>query len=108
MIYNPAKDILYVQILPPRPARMAEYEFDFYIRYDWDDPSKIVGFEWLDFSAGYKGIDYIREIKEINVKFDIKKTRLTNLSLAEVFDWASKTYVQGMIIPEEFEIASKS
>jgi hypothetical protein len=48
--YFEAKYALYLRVIPSRPARMAETDYDFYIRYDWDDPSKIVGFKWLDFS----------------------------------------------------------
>lgn len=103
--YNRAKDTLYIEILPARPARIDGFEFDFYIRYDWDEPSKIVGFEWLDFSKGYQGIDHIDEITSVDTKFDIKNTRLKNLSLRDVFDWAYKTFVQEMVILDEFLIA---
>ena len=108
VVYDRARDILYLQTLPPRPARIAGFEFDFFIRYDWDDPAKIVGFEWLDFSTGYKGIDHIDEIKLIKIKFDIIGTTLRNLSLKQVFDWAFKTYVQGMLVLEEFDMVSKT
>jgi uncharacterized protein YuzE len=105
--YDRAKDTLYIQTLPSRLARMGGSEFDFYIRYDWDEPLKIVGFEWLDFSNGYKGIDHIDEIKAIETKFDIKNTRIKNFSLREVLDWAYKTYVKEMMIPAEFEITNE-
>jgi len=67
--------------------------------------SKIVGFEWLDFSKRYQGIDHIDEIVSVDTKFDIKNTRLKNLSLRKVFDWAFRTFVQEMVVLEEFLIA---
>ena len=89
--YDRAKDTLYAEILPARPARIDGFEFDFYIRYDWDKPSEIVGFEWLDFSKRYQGIDHIDEIVSVDTKFDIKNTRLTNLSLREVLCLIGRT-----------------
>lgn len=106
--YDRAKDTLYAEILPARPARVDGFEFDFYIRYDWDDPSKIVGFEWLDFSKGYQGVNHIDEIITTDVKFDIKNTKLKNLTLREVFDWAYKTYVQELVVLDEFLISSEA
>lgn len=105
--YDRAKDTLYAEILPGRPARIDGFEFDFYIRYDWDEPSKIVGFEWLDFSKGYQGADHIDEIISINTKFDIKNTRLKNFTLREVIEWAYKTFVQEMVVWDEFLISSE-
>jgi hypothetical protein len=39
-----------IHILPRRPAKTGAGEDDFFIRYAWDDPQTIVGFEIVDFS----------------------------------------------------------
>ncbi len=48
--YYRFKDILLLHIIPKRPAKTSGGISDFLIRYDWDDPNLIVGFEILDFS----------------------------------------------------------
>ena len=72
-----------------------------------NEPSKIGGFEWLDFSKRYQGVDHIDEINCIKTKFDIKNTKLKNLALREVIDWAYKVFVPEMVVLEEFLMSSK-
>jgi len=91
--YHEVKDTLYLRILPKRPARMAETNYDFYIRYDWDDPTQIVGFEWLDFSVYFNAIDEAGVIPELDMTFDVVGTRLQGLTLKEVLRWAYQRYV---------------
>jgi hypothetical protein len=91
--YYRHKDILSVHILPKRPAKTGGGEDDFLIRYDWDDPKTIVGFEILDFSLIIPKI-YNREIvPELPMQFSIKGTEVTNLSLQEVLEWAYLTFI---------------
>jgi len=91
--YHEAKDTLYLRILPKRPARMAETDYDFYVRYDWDDQTKIVGFEWLDFSAYFNAIDEPGVIPELDMTFDVVGTNLRGLVWKEVLRWAYRRYV---------------
>ncbi|MGQ9625322.1 MAG: DUF2283 domain-containing protein [Anaerolineae bacterium] len=91
--YYDTKDTLYLRILPKRPARMAETDYDFYIRYDWDDPDKIVGFEWLDFSRYFNAIDEPGVIPDLPMCFDVVGTELKGATLKEVLRWAYQKYV---------------
>ncbi|MFQ6014493.1 MAG: DUF2283 domain-containing protein [Anaerolineae bacterium] len=91
--YSKANDTLYLRTLPKRPARMEETDCDFYIRYDWDDPSKIVGFEWLDFSVYFNALDEPGVIPELDMRFDVVGVNLTNATLREVLQWAYRTFV---------------
>ncbi len=91
--YHAAKDTLYLRTLPKRPARMAETGYDFYVRYDWDDQTKIVGFEWLDFSTYFNAIDEPGVIPELELTFDVVGTNLRGLDLKEALCWAYQRYV---------------
>ena len=91
--YHEAKDTLCLRILPKRPARMAETDYDFYVRYDWDDQTKIVGFEWLDFSTYFNAIHELGVIPELDMTFDVVGTNLRGLDLKEVLRWAYQRYV---------------
>jgi hypothetical protein len=98
VIYYRGKDTLYLRILPKRPARMDETDYDFYIRYDWDNPEEIVGFEWLDFSRYFNAIDDDGVIPDLEMRFDIEGTNLKGLTLKEVLRWAYRRYV--LCLPE--------
>jgi hypothetical protein len=91
--YQEAKDTLYLRVLPKRPARMAETDYDFYVRYDWDDQTKIVGFEWLDFSTYFNAIDKPGVIPELDMTFNVIGTNLQGLKLKEILRWAYQRYV---------------
>jgi hypothetical protein len=91
--YQEAKDTLYLRTLPKRPAKMTETDYDFYIRYDWDDQTKIVGFEWLDFSTYFNAIDEPGVIPELDMTFNVVGTNLKGLKLKEVLHWAYQRYV---------------
>lgn len=97
--YNALNDTLYVRILPRRPARMAETGYDFYVRYDWADPSRIVGFEWLDFSSYFGTLDEPGVIPDVALTFDIAGTHHQGLTLKEVLRWAYQHYVLEALIP---------
>lgn len=92
--YDEAKDTLCLRMLPKRPARMAETDYDFYVRYDWDDPAKIVGFEWLDFSIYFNAIDEPGVIPELELAFDVLGSNLRGLGLKEVLGWAYRSRTQ--------------
>ncbi|MFQ6058982.1 MAG: hypothetical protein ACE5MB_08925 [Anaerolineae bacterium] len=91
--YHEGQDTLYLRTIPKRPARMAETDYDFYIRYDWDDPTKIVGFEWLDFSTYFNTIDDPDVIPELEMRFDIVGTNVEGVTLKEILRWAYQKYV---------------
>lgn len=101
--YSEPDDTLYIRVLPKRPARMAETDYDFYIRYDWDDPSQIVGFEWLGFSAYFSALDEPSVIPEVDMTFDVVGTDLKGLTLKNVLRWAYERYV----LKREAELAAK-
>lgn len=91
--YSGARDALYIRTLPKRPARMAETDYDFYIRYDWEDPDKVVGFEWLDFSRYFTALDEPGAIPELDLRFNVRGTELKGLTLKELLRWAYERYV---------------
>jgi len=72
---------------------MAETDYDFYIRYDWENPDQIVGFEWLDFSAYFGMLDEPGVIPDVDFLFHIAGTPHTGLTLKEVLRWAYQHYV---------------
>jgi len=91
--YYRSKDILSIHILPKRPARTGGNTSDFLIRYDWDDPNTIVGFEILDFSLCVPKI-YSREVvPELPFKFSITGTEISGLSLQEILEWAYLAFI---------------
>jgi len=91
--YYRSKDILSIHILPKRPAKTGGGESDFLIRYDWEAPSTIVGFEILDFSLFIPKI-YNREIvPELPLKFSIMGTEISGLSLQEILEWAYLAFI---------------
>jgi len=82
---------------------MAETDYDFYIRYDWDDASRIVGFEWLGFSAYFSTLDEPGVIPEVDMTFDVVGTDLKGLALKSVLRWAYERYV----VKREAELPAK-
>ena len=91
--YSETQDTLYIRTLPKRPARMAETDYDFYIRYDWDNPDEIVGFEWLGFSSYFSALDEPGVIPELDLRFDVAGTELRKLTLKALLRWAYERYV---------------
>ncbi|MDZ7361315.1 MAG: DUF2283 domain-containing protein [candidate division KSB1 bacterium] len=91
--YFRQKDILSIHILPKRPAKTGGSEEDFLIRYDWDDPKTIAGFEILDFSLIIPKIYNHAIVPDLPMKFSIKGTDETDLTLQEVLEWAYLAFV---------------
>jgi uncharacterized protein YuzE len=91
--YFRQKDILSIHILPKRAAKTGGGEEDFLIRYDWDDPKTIVGFEILDFSLIIPKIYNRSIVPDLPMKFSIKGTAVAALSLQEVLEWAYLAFV---------------
>ncbi len=91
--YSETQDALYIRTLPKRPARMAETDYDFYVRYDWDHPDDIVGFEWLGFSSYWGAVDEPGVIPEVGLLFDVVGTELKELPLKTLLRWAYERYV---------------
>lgn len=91
--YYDEKDILYLQIFPPRPARVDEAKYGLMIRYDWDKPDKVVGFECLDFSLLIPHLGEPGVVPKLDLRFDVEGTTLTNTTLIEVLHWAYEQYV---------------
>jgi uncharacterized protein YuzE len=91
--YYEQKDILYLQILPPRPARVDETKYGLMVRYDWDKPGQVVGFECLDFSLLIPHLAEPGVVPELDLRFDVEGTTLVNATLTEVLHWAYERYV---------------
>jgi hypothetical protein len=91
--YYRAKDILSIHILPKRPAKTGGGESDFLVRYDWDDPNTIVGFEILDFSLFIPKIHNREIVPDLPMKFSIMGTAMPALSLQGVLEWAYLTFI---------------
>jgi uncharacterized protein YuzE len=91
--YYSEKDILYLQILPPRPARVDETKYGLMVRYDWDKPGEVVGFECLDFSLLIPHLAEPGVVPELDLRFDVEGTTLVNATLTEVLHWAYERYV---------------
>ncbi len=91
--YYEEKDILYLQILPPRPARVDETRYGLMVRYDWDKPDEVVGFECLDFSLLIPHLAEPGVVPKLDLRFDVEGTTLVNVTLTEVLHWAYERYV---------------
>ena len=91
--YYDEKDILYLQILPPRPARVDETRYGLIVRYDWDKPDEVVGFECLDFSLLIPHLAEPGVVPKLDLRFDVEGTTLMNATLTEVLHWAYERYV---------------
>jgi uncharacterized protein YuzE len=100
--YYMDKDILYLQILPERPAKVEETKYGFMVRYDWDDPEEIVGFECLDFSLLVPHLAERGVLPDVRMRFDIEGAGLKNATLREVLIWAYQRYVlKPLMVPEK-------
>ena len=93
IIYYEDKDILYLQILPERPAKVEETRYGLMVRYDWDKPGVIVGFECLDFSLLVPHLAERRVLPDVRMRFDVEGAGLKNVTLKEVLIWAYQRYV---------------
>lgn len=91
--YNRAKDILTVHLLPKRPAKLGGGEHDFWIRYDWDDAKKVVGFEAWDFSLMIPQIYNQKIVPETSMKFSLSDQLAPSYTLQELLEWAYLTFV---------------
>jgi len=91
--YYDDKDILYLQILPERPAKVEETKYGFMVRYDWDNPEVIVGFECLDFSLLVPLLAERGVLPDTRMRFDVEGTDLKDATLKEVLIWAYQRYV---------------
>lgn len=91
--YYAEKDILYLQISPPRPARVDEKKYGLMVRHDWDKPDEVVGFECLDFSLLIPHLAEPDVVPKLNLRFDVEGTTLMNVTLTEVLHWAYERYV---------------
>ncbi|MFQ5813065.1 MAG: DUF2283 domain-containing protein [Anaerolineae bacterium] len=100
--YYEDKDILYLQILPERPAKVEETRYGFMVRYDWDDPEVIVGFECLDFSLLVPHLAERGVLPDVKMRFDIEGASLKGATLKGVLIWAYERYVlKPLMVPRE-------
>lgn len=98
--YYEDKDILYLQILPERPAKVEETRYGFMVRYDWDKPEVIVGFECLDFSLLIPHLAEREVLPDVRMRFDVEGAGLRDATLREVLIWAYQRYVlKPLMIP---------
>ncbi|MBC8449008.1 MAG: DUF2283 domain-containing protein [Chloroflexi bacterium] len=91
--YYHEKDILYLQVLPPRPARVDETKYGLMARYDWDRPDEVVGFECLDFSLLIPHLAESGVVPKLDLRFDVEGSTLMKATLTEVLRWAYERYV---------------
>lgn len=105
-IYYDNKDILYLQLLPERPARVDETKYGFMVRYDWDDPETVVGFECLDFSLLVPHLAEPGVLPKLEMCFDIEGTDLKRATLKDVLIWAYRRYVLKQPVVREAEVAA--
>lgn len=104
--YYEDKDILYLQILPERPAKVEETRYGLMVRYDWDDPRVIVGFECLDFSLLVPHLAERGVLPDMRMRFDIERAGLKDATLREVLIWAYQRYVlKPLRVPREALLA---
>lgn len=89
--YHPEKDILYLEVVPPRPAKVEENEFGVLTRYDWDDGVTIVGFEILDFARRFIPFLYHPDAfpqEALTLQFDVEEAGLKDADIRRVVEWA--------------------
>lgn len=91
--YYEDKDILYLQIIPERPAKVDETKYGFMVRYDWDNPKEIVGFECLDFSLLIPHLAEPGVLPKVKMRFDIEGSEIKDATLKDVLIWAYCRYV---------------
>lgn len=91
--YYSDKDILYLQILPQRPAKVEERERGLLVRYDWEKLDEVVGFEILDFSMFVPHIGEPDALPELDMRFDVENSSLGDAALRDVLLWAYRRYV---------------
>lgn len=91
--YFEERDILSIQFLPRRPARMGETSHHFFIRYDWDHPDQVVGFEIMDFSLFVPRLREPGAVPAIDMRFEVEGTSLAQATLREVLEWAYRRFV---------------
>jgi uncharacterized protein YuzE len=99
--YYNDKDILYLQILPSRPARVDETKYGLMVRYDWDEPDEVVGFECLDFSLLIPHLAEPGVVPELEMCFEIEGTEVRDATLQEVLNWAYERYVLQRTVTEQ-------
>ncbi len=95
MDYYRAKDILYLRLLPDRPARLQEVAEDFFVCFDRDDPQRIVGFEVHYFSLLDGDLDDPTLAPFLVMRFDVVDTPLRNTPLRDILLWAHRQFVTG-------------
>jgi len=91
--YYSEKDILYLQVLPPHPARVDETRYGLMVRYNWDRPDEVVGFECLDFSLLIPHLAEPGVVPKLDLRFNVEGASLTNATLTDVLHWAYERYV---------------
>ena len=63
------------------------------VRYDWDKPDEVVGFECLDCSLLIPHLAEPGVVPKLELRFDVEGTMLVNVTLTEVLHWAYERYV---------------
>lgn len=91
--YYRAKDILYLRLLPYRPARLQEVVEDFFVCFDRDDPQRIVGFEVHYFSLLDGELDDPVLAPFLAMRFDVVDAPLRNAPLRDILLWARQRFI---------------
>ena len=91
--YYRDKDILYLQTLPQRAAKVEEMEHGLLVRYDWENLDEVVGFEILDFSMFVPRLGQPDALPELDMRFDVESSNLEDATLRDVLLWAYRRYI---------------
>lgn len=99
--YYADKDILCLEVVPPRPAKVEENEFGVLIRYDWEDGTTIVGFEILDFARHFIPFLYHPDAfpkEALSLRFDVDEAGLKDADIRQVIEWAYRHLVAERLV----------
>ncbi len=91
--YYEQGDTLWIHLDADSAAQEAITEYDFYVRYNRDNPSEIVGFKVLDFSHFVSHMDEEGVLPQLPMSFDAPELFLKSANLRELLDKAYSEFV---------------
>lgn len=93
LYYDQERDILSLTILPRRRSVMNHTTHGFHYCTAQDNPEEIVGFEIWDFAYFIPHLFEAGVIPEIDERFDVVGTRLKDVRLPQILEWAYQHFV---------------
>jgi hypothetical protein len=95
--YYRLKDVLYLRILPHRPARLREVAEDFYVCTNTAEPGEVVGFEIHYFSL-LEPSDLAVSVLQpyLDMRFDLVDSELKDATLRQILVWARRLAKKGL------------